>query len=43
MVILQMVIAIVGIINNFTVVLAFFNHKQLMRKVPNMFIINQVI
>ena len=42
MVILQMVIASVGIIGNFTVVFAFLNHKQLRKKVPNMFIINQV-
>ena len=42
MTILQMVIAIVGIISNFTVIFAFLNHKQLRRKIPNMFIINQV-
>ena len=40
--ILQMLIASVGIIANFTVVFAFLNHKQLRRKIPNMFIINQV-
>ena len=40
--ILQMIIAIVGIIGNFTVVFAFLNHKQLRKKIPNMFIINQV-
>ena len=40
--ILQIVIASVGICANFTVVFAFLNHKQLRRKVPNMFIINQV-
>ena len=42
MMILQMLIASIGIIANFTVVFAFLNHKQLRRKVPNMFIINQV-
>ena len=42
MMILQMIIAIVGIIGNFTVVFAFLNHKQLRKKIPNMFIINQV-
>ena len=42
MIILQMLIASVGIIANFTVVFAFLNHKQLRRKIPNMFIINQV-
>ena len=40
--ILQMLIASVGIIANFTVVLALLNHKQLRKKIPNMFIINQV-
>ena len=40
--ILQMIIAVVGIIGNFTVVFAFLNHKQLRKKIPNMFIINQV-
>ena len=42
MMILKMVIASVGIIANFTVVFAFLNHKKLRRKIPNMFIINQV-
>ena len=42
MMILQMIIATVGIIANYTVVFAFLNHKQLRRKIPNMFIINQV-
>ena len=40
--ILHMVIATIGVIANFTVVFAFFNHKQFRRKIPNMFIINQV-
>ena len=40
--ILQIIIASVGICANFTVVFAFLNHKLLRRKVPNMFIINQV-
>ena len=42
MMILQMLIASVGIIANVTVLFAFLNHKQLRRKIPNMFIINQV-
>ena len=42
MMILQMLIASVGIIANFTAVFAFLNHKQLRRKIPNLFIINQV-
>ena len=35
-------IASVGIIANFTVVIAFLNHKTFRSKIPNMFIINQV-
>ena len=40
--ILQIIIASVGIVANFTVVMAFLNHKKLRGKIPNMFIINQV-
>ena len=40
--ILQIIISSVGIMANLTVVVVFVNHKQLRRKVPNMFIINQV-
>ena len=42
MMILQILIASVGIVANFTVVFAFLNHKRLRKKIPNMFIINQV-
>ena len=35
-------IAGVGIIANITVVIAFLSHRKLRRKIPNMFIINQV-
>ena len=42
MMILETIIASVGIVANFTVVVAFFNHKKLRRKIPNIFIINQV-
>ena len=35
-------IASVGIIANLTVVIAFVNNKKLRRKIPNIFIINQV-
>ena len=42
MMILQIVIASVGIVANFTVVFTFLNHKQLRKKIPNMFIINQI-
>ena len=40
--IIQSTIASVGIIANFTVIVAFLNHKKLRRKIPNIFIINQV-
>ena len=40
--ILQCLIASIGIVANFTVIIAFLNNKKLRRKVPNIFIINQV-
>ena len=40
--IIQSSIASVGIIANFTVIVVFLNHKKLRRKIPNIFIINQV-
>ena len=40
--IIQSVIASVGIIANLTVIAVFLNHKKLRRKIPNIFIINQV-
>ena len=40
--IISMSIASVGIIANLTVVIAFVNNKKLRRKIPNIFIINQV-
>ena len=42
MMLLQCIIASVGIISNLTVVIVFLNHKELRRKIPNRFIINQV-
>ena len=42
MMLLQCIIASVGIIANLTVVTVFLNHKELRRKIPNRFIINQV-
>ena len=42
MAILQSIIASLGIITNLTVVIVFFNHKKLRRKIPNIFITNQV-
>ena len=40
--ILKLVIASLGIITNFFVVVVFLNHKKLRRKIPNICIINQV-
>ena len=42
MTLLQCIIASVGIVTNLTVVIVFLNHKELRRKIPNRFIINQV-
>ena len=42
MTILQSTISTIGIINNLIVVFAFLNDKKLRRKIPNIFIINQV-
>ena len=39
---LQCIISSIGIIANLTVVIVFLNHKELRRKIPNRFIINQV-
>ena len=36
------VIASVGIVANLTVAVAFLNHQKLRKKIPNIFIINQV-
>ena len=35
-------IASVGIIGNFNVIVVFLNHKKYRRKIPNIFILNQV-
>ena len=40
--ILQCTIALVGIVANFMVVIAFLRNKKLRCKIPNIFIINQV-
>ena len=39
---IQSTTATVGIIANLTVIVVFLNHKKLRRKIPNIFIINQV-
>ena len=41
-IIIQSAIACVGIVANLTVIVVFLNHKKLRRKIPNIFIINQV-
>ena len=40
--IIQSSVASVGIIANLTVIVVFLHHKKLRRKIPNIFIINQV-
>ena len=42
MIVIHTIIASVGILGNFTVILAFLNHKKLRKKIPNIFILNQV-
>ena len=42
MMILSTLIASVGIVANFTVIIVFLNDKKLRKKIPNIFIINQV-
>ena len=41
--IIQSTTASVGIVANLTVIVVFLNHKRLRRKIPNIFIINQVV
>ena len=40
--ILQLIIVSVGITANLTVIVVFLNNKELRRKIPNRFIVNQV-
>ena len=40
--IIQSTIASVGIVANLSVIIVFLNHRKLRRKVPNIFIVNQV-
>ena len=40
--VIQSTIASVGIVANLTVIVVFLSHKKLRRKIPNIFIINQV-
>ena len=40
--ILSATIASIGIIANMTVAVAFLNHRKLRKKIPNIFIVNQV-
>ena len=40
--IIQSSVASIGIVSNLTVIVVFVNHKKLRRKIPNIFIINQV-
>ena len=40
--IVSTIIASIGIVANFTVIIVFLNDKKLRRKIPNIFIIHQV-
>ena len=40
--VIQSTTASVGIVANLTVIIVFLNHRKLRRKIPNIFIINQV-
>ena len=40
--IIQSTTASIGIVANLTVIVVFLNHKKLRKKIPNIFIINQV-
>ena len=40
--ILQLIIATVGVTTNLTVIVVFLNNKELRRKIPNRFIVNQI-
>ena len=40
--VIHSVIASVGMVGNFTVIVAFLSHKKFRKKIPNIFIINQV-
>ena len=42
MMVIHSTIASGGIVTNFTVIVVFLNHKILRKKIPNIFIINQV-
>ena len=42
MMLLSTIIASVGIVSNSKVVVVFLKHKKMRRKIPNIFIINQV-
>ena len=40
--IIQSSVASVGIVANLTVIVVFLNHRKMRKKIPNIFIINQV-
>ena len=41
-VVLRLILSSVGIIGNLTVLIIFLNHRKFRKKIPNIFIINQV-
>ena len=40
--VLRLILSSVGIIGNLTVLIIFLNHRKFRKKIPNIFIINQV-
>ena len=42
MMVLRLIMSSVGIIGNFTVIIVFLSHRKFRKKIPNIFIVNQV-
>ena len=42
MMVVRLIMSLVGIIGNFTVIIVFLSHRKFRKKIPNIFIINQV-
>ena len=42
MMVVRLIMSSVGIIGNFTVIIVFLSHRKFRKKIPNIFIINQV-
>ena len=42
MMVVRLIMSSVGIVGNFTVIIVFLSHRKYRKKIPNIFIINQV-